>query len=106
MTHGFFIDDLKLYTSTVEDMKQQLSLVTIFKRYRNEVWTRQYSYMVTKRGKITNQNRNLTSNGLNISPISDQEHYKYLGTDVNITYADLLTKERVTAEYKGWLRKI
>ena len=107
VTHTFFVDDLKLYSGNIHDTKRQLELVTTFSRdIGMEFGQDKCSYLVVNRGKIVDQTRNMDINGLSISPISNDECYKYLGIDENVAYVGAVSKARVTQEYFSRLRKV
>ena len=61
--------------------------------------------MRVEKGKIINSDTPLKINKLKIKPIIEQETYKYLGQDENITYSGPVNKERVSSEYFKRVRK-
>ena len=80
-------------------MKKNLDLVTTFsKDIGMEVGQEKSSYLIVKRGKTTIQSSNISINGLTISPISNEECYRYLGMDENISYDGTCNKKCVIRE--------
>ena len=107
ISHLFFVDDLKLYATTMSDMKAMLNLVTTFS---NDIGMKfgesKCCYVVVKRGKAMKNTDALLVNGLKLSPIGPHDSYRYLGLDECVEYNDVLNKERVSTEYFRRVRKV
>ena len=84
LTHNFFVDDLKLYASSISILKKQLDLVTTFS---NDIGMKfgqdKCAYIKIEKGKNTTTTP-IEINGLTIKPIQEGESYRYLGPDENI----------------------
>ena len=79
-----FVDDLKLYASSINILKKQLDLVTTFS---NDIGMKfgqdKCAYIKIEKGKNTTT-APIEINGLTTKPIRDGESYGYLGQDENI----------------------
>ena len=64
------------------------------------------AYLQIEKGKIMQNLKPISINGLTIKPIEEGDNYKYLGIDENISYNGPMNKERVTKEYINRIRKI
>ena len=107
VTHNFFVDDLKLYGSTLDIIKKQLDLVTTFSADTGMKFGEdKCAIMRVEKSKIINSDTPLKINNLKIKPIIEGETYKYLGQDENIAYSGPVNKERVSSEYFKRGRKI
>ena len=84
LTHNLFVDDLKLYASSISILKKQLDLVTTFS---NDICMKfgqdKYAYIKIEKEKNTTTTP-IEINGLTINPIQEGESYRYLGQDENI----------------------
>ena len=97
VTHNFFVDDLKLYGSTLDIIKKQLDLITTFSAdIGMKFGEEKCAVMRVEKGKIINSDPPLKINNLKIKPIIEGETYKYLGQDENIPFSDPVNKERVS----------
>ena len=107
ISHLFFVDDLKLYTTDTDKMTRMLETVT---QFSNDVGMcfgeTKCAYQTIERGKRKAQNKNLSINGLNIQEIQEGDNYKYPGINESIGIIGPLNKDRVTKEYKSRLKKI
>ena len=107
ITHNFFVDDLKLYNSTMNEVKKQLDLVT---RFSQDIGMKfgqdKCAHLVIEKGQIKNNGQHLEMNGVKIQQVDEGECYKYLGQDENISYVGAVDKERVSKEYFNRVRKI
>ena len=54
------------------------------------------AYLQIEKGKVMQNLKPTSINGLTIKPIEEVDNYKYLGIDENISYNDPINKERVT----------
>ena len=76
-------------------------------RPKYAVWGRQEClFLLIEKGKIMQNVKLISINGLAIKPIEVGDNYKYLGIDENISYNGPINKERVTKEYISRIRKI
>ena len=107
INHLFFVDDLKLYASTIAKMIKLLETVT---QFSNDVGMKfgvsKCAYQVIERGKRKAQNEDLEVNGLQIQEIQEGDSYKYLGIDESIGIEGPLNKQRAIKEYKTRVKKI
>ena len=107
VTHNFFVDDLKLYGSTINVTKKQLDLVTQFsKDICMDFGTDKCAYLKIVKGTIVSDAETLVMNNLTIKSVKEGDTYKYLGIDENISYHGPINKERVSKEYFTRTRKI
>jgi hypothetical protein len=107
ITHLFFVDDLKLYSSNIDQMTHLLDVATTFsKDIGMEFGQSKCSYMIAKRGKIVEAKDPLEVNGLRIYPLGLNDNYRYLGIDEALSYNGPLNKEKVATEYYKRVRKI
>ena len=107
MTHSFFVDELKLYGSTLDIIKKELELVTTFSADIGMKFGEDKCAVIrAEKGKIINYDTPLKIKNLKIKPIIEGETYRYLGQDENITYSGPVNKERVSSEYFKRVRKI
>ena len=106
LKHNFFVDDLKLYASSISILKKQLDLVTTFS---NDIGMKfgqdKCAYIKIEKGKNTTTTP-IEINGLTIKPIQEGESYRYLGQDEYIAYEGTINKERVSKEYPSRVKKI
>ena len=107
ITHDFFVDDLKLYSSTTNGIKKQLDLVTRFSQDISMNFGQdKCAHLVIEKRKIKHNGQDLEMNGVKIQQVDEGECYKYLGQDQNISYLGRVNKERVCKEYFTRVRKI
>ena len=106
LTHNFFVDDLKLYASSISILKKQLDLVTKFsKDIGMKFGQEKCAYIKIEKGKNTTTSA-IEINDLKIKLIQEGESYRYLGQDENVAYEGTINKERVTNEYLSRVKKI
>ena len=87
ITHNFFVDDLKLYDSTINVTKKQLDLVTPFsKDICMDFGTDKCVYLKIEKGTIVRDPDPLAMNNPAIKSVKEGNTYKYLGVDENISY--------------------
>ena len=107
LNHLFFEDDLKLYASTLIQMKKLLDIVTQFTRDVGMSFGKsKCAYQMIERGKRKEVNEPLYMNGLAIKGVAEGDHYTYLGADESVGIDLPLNKERVTKEYKRRVKKV
>ena len=99
LTQNFFVDDLKLYASSISILKKQLNLVTTFSYDIGMKFGQdKCAYIKTEKGKNTTTTP-IEINGLMIKPIQKGDSYQYLGQDENVAYEGTINKERISKEY-------
>ena len=92
LTHNFFVDDLKLYPSSISILKKQLDHVTIFSNDIGMTFGQdKCAYIKIEKGKNTTTTP-IETNGLTIKPIQEGESFRYLGQDENIAYEETINK--------------
>ena len=107
LTHLFFVDDLKLYGSNLEQSKLQLEIVTKFsKDIGMEFGEDKCGYIYIERGTRKTQGKAIIMNGVTIKELEEGESYRYLEQDESIGYEGSLNKERVGKEYYRQVRQI
>ena len=100
IAHNFFVDDLKLYSSTINIAKKQLDLVTQFsKDICMDFGNNKCAYLKIVKEMIVGDGEPLVMNNLTIKPVKEGDTYKYLGIDENIIYHGPINKGRVSKEY-------
>ena len=103
----FFVDDLKLYGSTINVTKKQLDLVAQFsKDICMNFGTDKCAYLKIEKGAIVSDAKPLVMNNLTTKSVKEGHTYNYLGIDENISYHGPFNKERVSKEYFTRTRKI
>ena len=104
---NFFVNDLKLYSSTVNVAKKQLDRVTQFSNHIcMDFGTNKCVYLKIVKGMIAGDGEPLVINNLTIKSVKEGDTYKYLGIDENIGYHGPINKETVSKEYFTRIRKI
>ena len=107
ISHLFFVDDLKLFATNMNQMKLLLDQIT---QFFNDIGMKfeqsKCSYMAVERGKITAATEPITINNVTITPMKEGDSYKYLGQDENLGYFGPVNKKRVTNEYYKCVKKI
>ena len=82
ITHNFFVDDLKLYTSNINILKELLYLVNAFSKDTGMTFGEdKCAYQQVENGKLIKNTEHLEMSNLFIKPIKDGGTYKYLGID-------------------------
>ena len=83
VSHNFFIDDLKLYASSINTAKKQLDLVTAFSKDTGITFgDDKCAYQQIQNGKLLQYTKNLEINQLSIKPMKEGDIYKYLGKGI------------------------
>ena len=107
LTHLFFVDDLKLYTTTMDNLKAMLDIITQFSNDIGMTFGEsKCAYQIIERGKLQSSTENIIMNGVTIRPLDEGECYKYLGQDENISLVGPINKEKVMKEYIHRVKKI
>ena len=108
INHLLFVDDLKLYSRTLDQMKKLLDIITTFTNNIRMIFGEAkcaYIYIVRSKKKCLGSS--IQINGLTIQELKEGEQYKlYLGQDESVAYHGPLNKEWVLKEYKKRVRKI
>ena len=98
--HNFFVDDLKLYASSINTAKKQLDLVRAFSKDTGMTFVDDIcAYQQIQNGTLLQCTKNLEINQLSIKPMKEEDTYKYLSIDENISYIGPINKHRITREY-------
>ena len=80
ITHNFFVDDLKLYASNINILKNQLDLVTAFSKDTGTTFSKdKCAYQQVENRTLFQNTEHLEISKLFIKPIKDGDTYKYLG---------------------------
>ena len=83
VTHSFFVDDLKLYASSINTAKKQLDLVTAFSKDTEMTFGNdKCAYQQIQNGTLLQRTNNIEINQLSIKPMREGDTYKYLGIDL------------------------
>ena len=107
ITHLFFVDDLKLYSSSVEKAKIQLDIVTTFSNNIGMSFgLDKCAYLCIEHGKRKSLEESIVINDTEIRELDIGETYTYLGVDENIGMNGELNKDKVKREYLRRTRKI
>ncbi|XP_029654068.1 uncharacterized protein LOC115227337 [Octopus sinensis] len=102
----FYVDDLKLCTKNMHEMKKSFDLVKTFsKDVLLEFGLYKY-YMIVNTGRTINQTSNISINDLTAFPGSDEECYRYLGVAENVSYSFTCNKTRVSKEFYSGIKKM
>ena len=107
INHLLFVDDLKLYSRTLDQMKKLLDIITTFTNDIGMIFGEaKCAYICIVRGKKKCLESSIQINGLTIQELKEGEQYKYLGQDESVGYHGPLNKKPVLKEYKRRVRKI
>ena len=101
LTHLCFVDDLKLYASTVTKLRRLLGMVT---QFSNVVAMRfgvtKRAFQLITRGRREASNTPLIVNNLTLQEIEEGDHYKYLGMDESVGINGNLNKTKALKNIK------
>ena len=87
ITHLFFVDDLKLYSVTLQQSKLQLDIVTTFSRDIGMTFGEdKCGYICIERGRKKSLGKSIIMNGVTVRELEEGEPYRYLGQDETIGY--------------------
>ena len=107
ITRLFFVDDLKLFSSSVEKAKIQLDIVTTFS---NDIGMSsgldKCAHLCIKHGKRKSLAESIVINDAEIRELDVGETYTYLGVDESVGMNEELNKDKVKREYLRRIRKI
>ena len=107
VNHLFFVDDLKLFAMTINNLKLLLDIVTEFsKDISMSFGLNKCAYVYIERGKRKSMGEKIVINGVEISKLEEGNLYKYLGVDEDIGYDGPLNKEKISKEFLCRTRKI
>ena len=107
LAHLFFVNDLKLYSSSIEKGKLQLAIVTEFSRDIEMTFGEdKCGYLYFEHRKRKSQGHAIIVNGVTVKEIEERNTYLYLGQDEAVGYDGKLNKDRVTKEYYRRVQKI
>ena len=88
-------------------MKKLLDFVTTFSRDIGMTFGQdKCAYLIIEKGKIKTTGKDLTMNNVTLKEIEQNNSYKYLGQDENISYVGDMNKNRVSSEYFTRVKKI
>ena len=105
-THNFFVDDLKLYATDMNMVKRELEIITTFSKDSGMKFGEDKCAFLHIEKEIIKKSSPININHITIQPTADEDSYKHLGIDENITYNGPLNKEKVSEEYLNRVRKI
>ena len=107
ITNLFFVDDLKMFTRNMNQMKVLLDQVT---QFSNDIGMKfgelKCAYLVIDKGRIIQNIEPIVMNEVTIQPMKEGESYRYLGQDENLGYVGTINKDRVRKEYFKRVKKI
>ena len=107
ITYNFFVDDLKLYNLTTNEIKKQLDFVNRFSHDIGMNFGKDIcANLVIEKRQIKHNGQHLEMIGVKMQQVDERECYKYLGQDESISYIGTVNKERVCKEYFTGVRKI
>ena len=107
ITHLFFVDNLKLRASNLQEATKLLDLFTTFSNdIRMKFGESKCAHLNIEKGLIKKSAQDLEINNVCIKQSKEGQSYKYLGQDKNLGYVGSLNRERVATEYKKRVRKI
>ena len=107
ITHLFFVDNLKLRASNLQEATKLLDLFTTFSNdIRMKFGESKCAHLNIEKGLIKKSAQDLEINNVCIKQSNEGQSYKYLGQDKNLGYVGSLNRERVATECKKRVRKI
>ena len=105
--HLFFVDDLKRYASSLNNIMKLLDIIT---RFTNDVRMKfsesKCAYQWIERRLMVGKGKPIRLGGLTIKEIENGDSYRYLGIDESVGALGPLNKEKITKDYRKRLRKI
>ena len=88
INHLLFVDDLKLYSRTLDQMKKLSDIITTFTNDIGMIFGEaKCAYICIVRGKKKCLGSSIQINGLTIQELKEGEQYKYLGQDESVGYS-------------------
>ena len=107
MNHLLYMDDLKLFASTIKEINELTSIVSNFsKDIGMEFGLPKCAVMTAKRGKITHSNDMELSCGTKIHGLGTDDSYKYLGMLEADTIKQQQMKKKTKQEYFKRVRQV
>ena len=107
ITNLLFVDDLKTYSGSKDTALRQLEIITEF---TNDIGMKfgedKCAYMYVEKGQRKELKNTIRVNGLNLNELKNEDSYKYLGMDEDISYRGEMNKERAKKEYFRRVKKI
>ena len=104
-THLFFVDDLKLYASTVTKLRRLLGIVTQFSNdVAMQFGVTKCAFQLITWGRREASNAPLIVKNLTLQEIEEGDRYKYLGMDESVGINGNLNKTKAIKEYKTRFR--
>ncbi|XP_044760793.1 uncharacterized protein LOC123318242 [Coccinella septempunctata] len=100
ISHRLYIDDLKIYASSTEQLRRQLEIVAAFSdSIKMEMGTDKCATLEVKRGKIQEPRTTTLMDFNRISALNEDESYKYLGInqalDIRTSEMKVIFRERL-----------
>ena len=96
LTTYMFVDDLKTYAPNKETAGKQLQVIT---KFTNDIGMTfgadKCAYFYIGRGQRKTLGDTIHVNGLELTEVVENDLYKYLGCDEDISYKGDLNKDRV-----------
>ena len=107
ITHLLFVDDLKTFDSGLTQAEEKLRVITEFTRdIGMQFGQEKCAYLNIEKGKRKQIGLTIEINNLKLRELDDNDTYRYLGLDEDLSYTGPLNKNRVTHEYYLRLKKI
>ena len=107
INHLLFMDDLKLYASSDNELHQLLQIVHTFS---NDIGMKfgldKCAKCTLRAGKKTHTENMQLDNNTDIRDLEEHEPYKYLGIEENDTIQHAKMREKISKEYVRRVRKI
>ena len=105
LTTYMFVDDLKTYAPNKETAGKQLQVIT---KFTNDIGMTfgadKCAFLYIERGQRKTLGDTIHVNGLELTELVENDSYKYLGCDEDISYKGDLNKKRVKKEYFNRIR--
>ena len=107
LSNLFFVDNLKLYAISLEQLLNFLKIVVEYsKDIGMSFGDSKCAYQCIQRGKRKEIGSPLRVDHLTVQEIKEGDNYKYLGTDESVGFDGPLNKERVIKEYRRRVNRI
>ncbi|XP_075170249.1 uncharacterized protein LOC142242567 [Haematobia irritans] len=107
ISHCFYMDDLKLYASTKQNLKNMLKIVEIFSNdIKMQFGIDKCRTQNMSKGKYTQSHDFVTADGSHITPLESGEYYKYLGIKQHTTIDHTAEKRKTENNFISRVHKI
>ena len=107
INHLSFVDDLKLFATTLNNLKLLLDIViTLSKDIGMKFGLNKCAYIYTERGRRKSLGDKIVVNEVEISELEEGDLCKYLEIDEDIGYEGPLNKDRIGNEFLHGTKKI